>query len=343
MPKNLPTQYVSGTGPYGRLFAAVEALGGQTPASCRAALKTRDAYQDAHMQAAQGYHGPSVWDNVRAAAAEGVALSQEVAHAHLRDAARAKLIQHHGLEMGRELDVKLGQLLHDLIAGDAGEELMGSLRPGVEEAIRGIRACAEHFTSDTTHQQMLDAGPEAIAAYQEARNNHSPLLDRVLDRVLRPMSAPGNDALELIPPHLGSDFGELWLASWVANPAKAHDLHRVANILRSNAVVGYNMPGGRWLAIYQLQGLQLNSPREAVAVLQSLYDEQQAEHYARYASQTAGPDGVPLSSPPRRRPADPRPAAERAQGRMRAGVDPLDTEALPVPGSGDIGYSEDVN
>jgi hypothetical protein len=360
-----PQQYHGGVRRYAKLFAAVEALGGSTPSSCRAALDSMDAYQAA---SSASYVGASPLDNIVRAAKRGEPLSREEADRHIREAARAKLIEHHGLDM--RLDQPVGQLLRDLVAGEAGDELIGSLQPVVARAIDGILACVEAgIGPDTTPEQILELEPEAAAAYKAARLEHAPLLDRVLNEVLRPTTVPAE--LELFPAHLWPDYGQLLLASWFMPLDRAvgtggyDGLVQVASILNRQVTppegamggTGGYVPGQRWLEIHQLCGLRLNTPRQAVAVLDRFYDQQQAEYSERYASQTAGPDGEPMSPPRKRRYSDHRTepsAAERAQQRMQGGVDPdgasdfrphpgvVDTEELQVPVGPDIGYSEEL-
>jgi hypothetical protein len=89
------------------------------------------------------------------------------------------------------------------------------------------------------------------------------------------------------------------------------------------------MPGGRWLAVNELTGLRLNTPREAIAILNNLARSRHAEEQRRYAPQTPGPDGKPMAAPPR-------PEAQRPTRR----VAPDDTEELPINSTVEDGFEE---
>jgi hypothetical protein len=310
--------------PFQNLFKAVEALGGQTPAAFTAVLDTLAAY---HVE--YKYTGPTPHDSLLMAADSGVALTADQGRDQLLRMAKARFITQHGYDF-RQLQVDAAILLGKMLRnGDAGDELLASLRPVVAEAMDGISAASAYLGPDTTAEQIVDMPPAAVEAYQRAKNEYAPLLDRVLFEVIRPLTLSAND-MEVLPGQNQVDAGYL-MALWFIDPTKAYLIEQVG-ILFSHPVTKWSMPGGRWLAVNELTGLRLNTPREAIAILNALVKQRRGEEMARYAPQTLGPDGKIVAAP--RRPEAQRPARPAAK---RQGSD---TEELPVNSIMDDGFEE---
>jgi hypothetical protein len=330
---------LNGVQPFERMFRMVRDLGGTIPAQFTAVLATRAAYGEALTSRATA---KQPIENFVAAAESGVGLSAEAAREHLMSAAKARFITQHGLNLN--LNIELGQLMHTLLMGNAGDEMFASLRPILKEAIEGVEAAAAAGVGpETTTDQLVDMPVEAIAAFQAVKQQHAPLLDRVLE-MLRFATRPVE--LEVFPPHLVTAFGPYLLAAWfapadksltapdIAEATAADPLAEVGSILNRSLAYWGNNPGGRWLQINQAFGLRLNSPREAVAVLQPLYELRAADDEARYGLGRRAQQAQQVT-----------PATDSSVTREqpRGGVMVEDAETIPVQTLMDDGFSEDVN
>jgi hypothetical protein len=327
------------TGPFRTLFATVEELGGRTPRSCKAALDTLDAFWGS----AEVRNTPSQPQDAIAAAAEsGTALSREEARAQIVQLAKAQIISLNGVDW-RQLDPDTGQLLTKLLKGAAGDELAESLRPVFARHFEGIAKAAEYMDADTTMEQLVDHDdPQAIVAYKAAKDVHGPALDKLLFGVVRPIAYSGLD-MELIEPQRQAlvDGQEVLALFFMADPDRMAYVGEVGTELQ-RSMVAYKNPGGKWLEVHRLAGdLQLNSIRKVQAMLNALVDERIAE-LTKYVTQPATPSDIRKAA--RRRP-DESSAAEKAQQRMRAGVDPATAERGPLDppeheGPGSVGFEE---
>jgi hypothetical protein len=261
-----------------RVCDAVEALGGTVPASITAVTGSLRSLQRATGGGTVGSPAEVMMSAVKQAAQIGGPLSQEGAHKLLVKIATERLVGEQLAEYFPALEHPTCRLLVELFQGDAGDELITSLRPMADEAITGIKTARGFYNADTTAATVIDLGDEAARAWREA-GAHEVTLDRLFGEVLMPMTHLG-----LIPPEVRVDIGDLLHAAWIIDPAKARELSQVGRHLLTSKLQ-YNVPGGRWLTIVNIGGLHLNTPRQAIAILKGVKDAGAAADAERYSIQ----------------------------------------------------------
>ena len=199
-----------------------------------------------------------------------------------------------------------------------------------------VSKAAESGQAPEREEIRLEMPAEASEAWRSARA-HQQVLDQLFTTVIRPLHR-----LRVLPLETEPDWGAVSMGAWFIPPAKAHELGDVG-LLFNERVDRYTIPGGRWLRIQGLTGLQLNSPSTAAAILLSLHEEVQRDHAARYASQTAGPDGVPMGRPRGWKvPKDQMDPNRRVHAPTRASVADTEEEPTTLPDE-EIGFSEDTS
>jgi hypothetical protein len=258
------------------LAAAVTGLGGEMPKSVMDVLAGVETF---HKAATGGGGDPQL--SMRAAI-RGEAVTVEGARDLLMSMAVAQLAGPRIAEYLNALEYEAIQLMQELLRGDAGDEMMDSLRPIADQAIAGIQAANAHFGPDTTPAQVLEMGDEAIDAWR-GTGAHAQVLESILNGVVRPLARD----LYLLPPELLTDGMMRNVAVWLINPARAYDIDDFKGELnRPTSLAGVPFmgpidpvaPGRRWLALHQVTGIHLNSPRQAVAILEGLAEvENKAE------------------------------------------------------------------
>jgi hypothetical protein len=269
------------------LLEAVEALGGTAPAAVRVVLETSQEFAKVASVQAGGSMTPQLLaEAIQGAVEAGQPLSFEAAWVASKKAAVTQLVrQEVGDHLGA-LDYNCALLVQDMLRGDEGHDMFRSLQPAVDEAIKGIEAASEHYGPESSLAEVVERGDEAVAAWRGAQA-HERKLDQLLNTVVRPTRF-----VELIDPALLTDLGPYWMAAFfmaraVGDYTQFDTLVTVGKELDRSGVA-WKVPGGRWLFIYRLCGLRLNSPAEAAELLKSLQQGQYAE-LQRHTPRQAGP------------------------------------------------------
>lgn len=269
---------------YSRLFASVEALGGEVPPSVAAVLGSVDVLflkRKANQQSPE----EALMGAIREAADAEQALSPEEARALCIDLAAQRLVLPLLMEHYQSVDFQAATLIYQMLQGDAGDELMASLQPTTDRAIEGVQRASEFFNADTTLAQVVELGPDAVEAWQEAKQ-HQAVLDRIYTEVLGPLTW---GELAFVPPDL-TDLpvhGMRMAGIWVLDPNRAQMLDEVGSVMAA-LPDRYPVPGGRWLKANSLCGLRLNSPRQAIRILRSIQEARMAEAASRMARPAPG-------------------------------------------------------
>jgi hypothetical protein len=308
-----------GTTNFVHLFAAAEALGGSTPAAISVVLDSNRAFRDIAGPGVNLSH-ELLRRAVQGAVDSGQPLNHEDAWKAGKSAAVTQLVRKEVGEALGCLDYDCALLVRDLLRGDVGVEMFAGLQPTVDTAIQGIERAGGFYGPDSSLADVVELGAEAVAAWRQAQA-HQSTLDQLLNTVLRPTRF-----LELIDPALLTDLEQYWLAAWFMpsdravsggqdTPLTQREGLTLIGLELDRSSVAWKVPGGRWLYIFKLcGGLQLNNPQQAAELLRNLQNTQRDANFARYEGQT-----------PRMVPDEP------------------GSEDLPVPGGGDIGYSEAIN
>jgi hypothetical protein len=267
---------ITGCGEFSTLMKNVEALGGEAPPGVTAVLESTAVFRDVMAGRSGGQRVGSINGAVERAAKTGKPVTVDQAHDVCVAIVEEELIKKHLFEGRTGLDIWAAEIVQEMLRGDAGDQLMKSLQPVVDAAIEGVRAAAGFYSADTTAEQIVDRGAEAVAAWNGAKD-HQLVLDQLLATVIRPMSQ-----MALLPGELARDFsGPGVTAIWLINPSRAFMLTEVGVELMK-PTTSWSVPGGRWLRIHQMAGLKLNSPREATAIFRGLEEAKRREDEERY-------------------------------------------------------------
>lgn len=178
--------------------------------------------------------------------------------ATISEAARIQSVNDTGREVERRVENALGQRFADLMLGDVGDRLIGSLRASFDAAAKAIGDLA--YPVGTTAEALIDAGPKAIASWKSA-NQHRQVLEAIVNRVLVPL------ALECGIPSSGGQPPAAALIPFVT-AAWLGDGRIYREVLASYQTHPESRdPAGRWHALGG--ALTLHSPAEA----QQRFDE----------------------------------------------------------------------
>jgi hypothetical protein len=258
-----------------RLMNSVEALGGSAPPAITAIIETAQNLAGA-MMPQDGRD--QLLEAVSQAGSEEVALGQEEARKLAREIARGTLVgsqlsQHRG-----DLDHRAALTIQEMLRGEQGEQVVDSLQGAASEAIGGIQRATEWYGPEAEAQEVMAKGGAAVDAWLGA-GRAAEVLEAILWTVVRPLTLEW----DVFPPEHRRDFFQKQLfAAFFLDPDRAFMLEEVANSF-ARPLTAFSVPGGRWLEVWQLaNGLRLNSPKEAVAIVGMLQDERDQENLARY-------------------------------------------------------------
>jgi hypothetical protein len=250
---------------YQRLTDAVEELGGKTPKSVAAVYQTVGAWR----QAAAGsvvYPRDVILNSLIRAGKKGRGMEK----VEVQDLADAKYEEARGLpemflQPVMEVEHRAAEVVRDLLLGEAGDQLVGSLQGEMAKAIGVIQEAAASYGPDVTADRVIELGMEAVAAWRKAEKAGA-YLDQVLNTVARPMTI-----LELIPPEVAAELGAGHLLG-ILVAERAEILNEVGLIL-SHPTTAFKIPGERWIRIFRLaDGIRLNSPRKAAEIYEGIRD-----------------------------------------------------------------------
>lgn len=160
-----------------------------------------------------------------------------------------------------------------LLGGDPGAALITSLRPQFDSAVAGLTAAAAHIGPDTTANDVVDLGDEAVTAWREIGRHR-----RVLDTIQAQLIYPLAHELGLLS-HGDVLRPAIREAAYLVDAEHRADLPGVAVLLHGTA----SSPGGRWHVMLRAgHQLRLNTPAEAVGVLNAhLAAEAEADEHSR--------------------------------------------------------------
>lgn len=165
------------------------------------------------------------------------------------------------------------------ISGEAGDELIESLRPSFDTALEGLRTAAGMFNLSATPDQILELGHDAVDAYN-AIPNHRRVLDAVwydvLDWLVNDAQGPhvlGQDRLDR-----AADCRRLVMVM----PAPRGSLTDLASAVEP--VTTNRLRAGHWSRLMSMTPIHLNTPTEAKRVLDAYLTEQQESMAAQLAS-----------------------------------------------------------
>jgi hypothetical protein len=263
-----------------RLAATVEELGGSPPPGVIAALHTLDNLRRAVSP------GRNAQGEVDAAIRRAIELGHETpveeAARIFGEVAKANLTYSQvGRFLTDPLDYQVAGEIRDALAGEAGDQLVLGLSDRVGRAIAGIEKSAGFYSPDATLEQVVELGPEAVLAWQQAKG-HGAYLDDVTFRVVRELALMD----DLIPPELRRDQGQMVMgAFWVGLDRASEEVLTKVGRTFFEPSTSYSVPAGRWLKIFKTaNGLRLNSPRVAIEVLRAIKDVEDQDHFERYSA-----------------------------------------------------------
>jgi hypothetical protein len=152
----------------------------------------------------------------------------------------------------------------DELRGEAGDQIIESLRPRFNAAVDGIHDAAGLFGPDSEPAHVLAMGAKATNAYN-AMPQHRATLDTITGSVLSPLTETFG-VLGERDHSLTYGYERLALTAWLINPDNPDKIHTAARMF-GNVATG---PGGRWHWLTTAADLHLNTPAEARSILDHL-------------------------------------------------------------------------
>lgn len=239
------------------LARTVRSLGGELPASLLRPLATYDALQQARRTMSAGTAQQVVTALINSPDEPTPdALAAVIDHA---------AIAHSREQVAREISevAEKACVLHfrAALAGDGGEALTDSLRPGFDDAATGLREGMALISPGMTAEAAIEAGPETVAAWTAAPGVLSRLnsFAHYATMLHTEMDLVGSTA---VFDHFSSRMVALFLDSDEADLTAA----AVAYTQGGVAASGYRYGGWQSLVSGSGLALRLRSPREADAL-----------------------------------------------------------------------------
>lgn len=145
---------------------------------------------------------------------------------------------------------------------DSADDMIASLRTQFDSAADGVRVAAEHVTPGMTAEQVLEAGPDASAAWV-ALDEHRKTLDQVHDVVVTLVST--FDILGDPPAALAPNASRACTAAFFIDESRLAHLQQVAAHFASENRLKHR--GGFWYPLLAMTDLTLNSATQAAAII----------------------------------------------------------------------------
>lgn len=237
----------------------VNRLGGKVPADLAALLDAAEAVEQWRPQEdPHAIHNAVVTRKFTAATAADY-LDTEL----IRPERRPGDIQHVALQ---EIAVAFGVS----VAKAAGDEAIESLRPVFERARDAMVEASAWITPNTTAAQVLEAGPEAAAAW------------KALDEHRRTL-----DGLYMLASSMLGEFSAISMQPFMRNGNEAIAAFFVAESVDLYTAAGALEPlrqqgrGGRWMMLLSLGQLQWNTVTEARRIVDAQQDAYHNQQMAK--------------------------------------------------------------
>ncbi|WP_328410327.1 hypothetical protein [Nocardia sp. NBC_00403] len=229
-----------------RLADAVTQVGGTVPAELQQIIASLDAV---------AAWSPTPPPNVESAIASGKFTAKNAAA--LLDAALSAPSVESGA-VRRVAEQQLALKFRQAVRGSAGDAIIEGLRPAFETASAGVRAAANAgLTVDTTADQVLEMGAEAVAAWQDIVE-HRRVLDAIHEQVISALAATHEFDVIGVKPWMQVPIWTLIVAFYV--PSENTDIERAARAITPEHNGGR---GGRWLRLLTSTEMKLNTVSRA--------------------------------------------------------------------------------
>jgi hypothetical protein len=233
-----------------QLSKAITAAGGKNPKAVSDLIATWDAACTA---------ADDLGDTDMTAALADGALTAKTAATVIPDAARRVAAHAAAVELVHELEPKIAHAATLAYRGQAGEELIESLRPAFDKAASAIAATPFSPDDARNPSKILALGDEAAQAWRDLPR-HAAVLDAMYRNVLYKLVLD----VDVLPDH-GWGKPEARFVPFIIDADHKADVIGAAQVIVSS--YGTGEPGGPWHRLVRAgYKLRLNTPSEAAAL-----------------------------------------------------------------------------